>query len=266
MENFKFKKAFGQNFLQDHHIIERIVSETDIQENSLAIEVGPGSGALTKELSKYAQDVLAYEIDTRLEDILDENLRDCHNVHIIFDDFLKRNLKDDIKGFTYNNLYVVANIPYYITTPILTKIIESKMSFKKVTIMIQKEVGDRFTAQVGTRDYSSITVFLNYYFDIKKLFIVSRNAFMPKPNVDSVVISLNAKANKSEVLDENAFFKLIRDAFHFKRKNLRNNLKNYDLDIVQDVLSKHNKDLTCRAEELDLNIFVELSNALTKKN
>ena len=266
MENFKFKKAFGQNFLQDHHIIERIVSETDIKENSLVIEVGPGSGVLTKELSKYAKDVLTYEIDIRLEDILDENLKDCHNVHVIFDDFLKRNLKEDIKDFSYDNLYVVANIPYYITTPILTKIIESKIPFKKVTIMIQKEVGERFTANVGTREYGSITVFLNYYFDIKKLFIVNRNAFMPKPNVDSVVISLNAKENKNKVLDEEVFFKLIRDAFHFKRKNLRNNLKNYDLVIVQNVLSKYNKDLTSRAEELGLNIFVDMSNALTKKN
>ena len=264
MENFKYKKAFGQNFLQDNNIIERIVSETSIVEKSVGSEVGPGSGVLTHELSKYAKDVLAYEIDTRLEEVLDENLKDCHNVHIIFDDFLKRNLKEDIKNYIYENLYVVANIPYYITTPILKKIIDSKIPFKKVTIMIQKEVGDRFTAKVGTREYGSITVFLNYNFDIKKLFIVSRNSFVPKPNVDSVVISLCAKEKKANVLDEEIFFKLIRDAFHFKRKNLHNNLKNYDLEIVNKVLSKYHKDLTNRAEELELDIFVDLANALSQ--
>lgn len=262
MEDFKFKKAYGQNFINDKNIIENIVKQTDIQQNSLVIEIGPGSGVLTCELSKYAKDVLAYEIDTRLEDILDENLRECHNVSIIFDDFLKRDINMDIKDYNYQNIYVVANIPYYITTPILKKLIDSKIPFKKISLMIQKEVGDRFTASVKTRDYGSITVFLNYYYDVKKMFEVSRNSFFPKPNVDSVVISLCEKKVKYDVKDENLFLKLIRDSFHFKRKNLRNNLKGYDLNKIEMVLKKYNKDLTCRAEELSIEEFIDISNYL----
>lgn len=264
MENFKFKKVYGQNFINDYNIIANIVKGTDILPNSLVIEIGPGSGILTKELSRNAKSVLAYEIDTRLENILDDNLKDCHNVDIIFDDFLKRNIKEDIKEYNYDNIYVVANIPYYITTPILKKLIDSKIEFKKITIMIQKEVGERFTAEVKTRDYGSITVFLNYYYDIKKLFDVSRNCFVPKPNVDSVVIVLSAKEKKYLVDNEEMFFDIIRDAFRFKRKNLRNNLKNYNLDKIDEVLHKYNKDLTARAEELPIEIFVDIANELNK--
>lgn len=264
MEDFKFKKAYGQNFINDNHIIENIVKQTKIEYNSLTIEIGPGAGALTKELSKYSKNVLAYEIDTRLEEILDENLADCQNVQIIFDDFLKRDLKNDIKDYQYDNLYVVANIPYYITTPIIKKIIDSKIPFKKITLMVQKEVGERFTAKAKTREYGSISVFLNYYFDIEKLFLVSRNSFTPKPNVDSVVIALCAKNNKLHVDNEMLFFKLIKDAFHFKRKNLRNNLKNYNLVQIEEVLKKYCMDLTNRAEELPLEIFVDLANSLNK--
>ena len=153
MDDFKFKKAYGQNFINDHNIIENIVKSANIKENSLVIEIGPGAGVLTKELSTIAQNVLCYEIDTRLEDILDENLKDCHNIDIIFDDFLLRDIKSDIKNYTYDNIYVVANIPYYITTPIIIKLINSKIDFNSITVMIQKEVGDRFTASIGTKDY-----------------------------------------------------------------------------------------------------------------
>ena len=265
MEKFKFKKAYGQNFLQDENIINNIVEKTNIKNNSLVIEVGPGSGVLTRKLSAISKNVLSYEVDTRLEEILDENLKDCHNVEIIYDDFLKRDIQDDIKDYEYENLYVVANIPYYITTPIIMKFIDSKLSFNTITIMIQKEVGERFSAKVGTRDYGSITVFLNYYFDIEKLFLVSRNAFIPKPNVDSVVIALHQKKEILKVNNEDLFFKLIRDSFRFKRKNLKNNLKNYDLKIIESVLSKYNKDLTCRAEELSYDVFVSLANELDSK-
>lgn len=265
MENFKFKKSFGQNFLNDSHILENIIKESHIKENSLVIEIGPGSGALTKYLSKAASQVLAYEIDNRLEDILDDNLIDIHNVDIIFDDFLNRNIKEDIEKYQYDNVYVVANIPYYITTPIIIKLIESKINFTSITLMMQKEVGDRFTASVGSRDYSSITVFLNYYFDVKKLFLVSRNSFTPKPNVDSVVISLIGKKEKYHVVDEELFFKVVRDAFQFKRKNLRNNLKKYDLDKISNVLSQYHYDLTVRAEKLSVDIFIEIANSLAKK-
>lgn len=264
MENFRFKKSFGQNFLQDNNIIRSIVEKTKIKDNSLVIEVGPGSGALTKELAKVAKNVLCYEIDTRLEETLDENLREYDNISIIYDDFLNRDIKDDIKAFNYDYIYFVANIPYYITTPIIEKIIASKIDFNGVSVMVQKEVADRFSAHVKTRDYSSITVFLNYYFDINKLLFVSRNAFIPKPNVDSEVISLSKKENRRIVNNEEAFFKLVRDSFRFKRKNIRNNLKNYDLGKIEEVLKKYNKDLTARAEELELNVFIDLANELFK--
>lgn len=265
MENFKFKKSFGQNFLQDKNIVENIVNKTNILPNSLVIEVGPGSGALTKELAKVASHVLSYEIDTRLEDVLDENLKDYHNVNIIYDDFLVRDIYNDIKAFQYDNIYFVANIPYYITTPIIQRLIESKINFKAITVMIQKEVANRFSAHPKTKDYSSITVFLNYYYDIEKLMFVSRNAFIPKPNVDSVVIALREKENKYHVLNEELFFKLIRDSFKFKRKNIRNNLKNYDLTIIEEVLKKHGFDLTSRAEEMPLDVFVSMANALASR-
>ena len=262
MEDFRFKKSFGQNFLNDKSILEKIVKAADIKENSLTIEIGPGSGNLTKEIAKVSKNVLCYEIDNRLEDILDEKLKDYNNINIIFDDFLKRDLSLDIKNYNYDNIYVVANIPYYITTPIITKLIESKIDFKSITLMIQKEVGDRFTANVGSRDYSSITVFLNYYFNVKKLFTVSRYSFTPKPNVDSIVISLIKKTDKISVNNEELFFKLVRDAFQFKRKNLKNNLKKYNLEIINNILKKYNLDLTVRAEKLSLKIFIYISNNL----
>lgn len=264
MENFKFKKSFGQNFLQDNNIIHNIVDKTKIKDNSLIIEVGPGSGSLTRELAKVAKNVLSYEIDTRLEEILDENLKEYHNIEIIYDDFLNRDIKDDISKYSYDNLYFIANIPYYITTPILEKLVESKVSFETITMMVQKEVADRFSAKVKTKNYSSITVFLNYFFDIEKLMFVSRNAFIPKPNVDSEVIALRKKKITVKANNEEFFFKLIRDSFKYKRKNIRNNLKNYDLKIVEDVLKKYDKDLTSRAEELELNIFIDLANSLDK--
>lgn len=262
MENFKFKKSFGQNFLQDKNIIRSIVEKTKIKENSLVIEVGPGSGALTTELAKVAKQVLSYEIDTRLEEILDENLREYSNVEIIYDDFLNRDIKNDIKDYSYDNIYFVANIPYYITTPILEKLVESKIDFDSITMMVQKEVADRFSAHIKSKSYSSITVFLNYYFDIEKLIYVSRNAFIPKPNVDSEVIALRRKKVLQKANNEELFFKIVRDSFRFKRKNIRNNLKNYNLEIVSEVLKKYNKDLTSRAEELDLPVFIDLANSL----
>lgn len=156
----------------------------------------------------------------------------------------------------------MANIPYYITTPILEKLIESKINFKVITMMVQKEVADRFSAHVKTRNYSSITVFLNYYFEIEKILYVSRNSFTPKPNVDSEVIALRRKKELKKANNEELFFKLVRDSFKYKRKNIRNNLKNYDLKTIEQVLKKHNKDLTNRAEELELEVFIDLANSL----
>lgn len=168
----------------------------------------------------------------------------------------------DIKLFKYDKLYVVANLPYYITTPIIEKIINSKIDADTLVFMVQKEVGDRFSAKVGTKEYSSLSVYLNYYYDIKKEFIVKRNSFLPRPNVDSIVVSFKKKDKMLEVYDEDLFFKLVRDSFKFKRKNIRNNLKEYNLEVIEKVLNKYNYDLNVRAEALSINIFVDIANNL----
>lgn len=261
-KDFNFKKKFGQNFLKDDSIPKKIVEHANILEDSLVIEIGPGAGALTKILGRKAKQVLCYEIDESLEDILDYELVDYDNVDIIFDDFLSRNVKKDIEKYNYSHLYVVANLPYYITTPIVTKIVEEGIDVDRIVIMIQKEVADRFAAKPKTKDYGSITVFLNYYFNIKKEFLVSRNCFVPKPNVDSIVISLTRKEVLLPLKNQELFFKLVRDSFHFKRKTLRNNLKGYDLEKIEVVLKQYNLDLSVRAEELPLEVFAEISNNL----
>lgn len=260
--NFEFKKKFGQNFLTNDTIPNKIVSSSNIKEDSLVIEIGPGAGALTKILATKAKQVLAYEIDTSLEDILAENLLGYNNVEIIFDDFLNRDVSQDIKKYDYKYLYVIANLPYYITTPIITKFIYEEIDVERIVIMVQKEVGERFSAKPKTKDYGSITVFLNYYFDIKKLFNVSRNCFMPKPNVDSVIIALDKKYKKENLNNKELFFRLVRDSFQFKRKTLRNNLKKYDLQKIEEVLLKYNFTLNTRAEELPIEVFIDISNNL----
>ena len=264
MEDFKFKKSFGQNFINDKNIINKIIDCSNIKDNSLVIEIGPGSGNLTRELSRIATNVLAYEIDDRLEDILDENLVGCENVSIIFQDFLQCDINNDIKDYNYEHLYLTANIPYYITTPIIEKIIKSKLNFENITLMMQKEVGERFSAKPGNKSYGSITVFLNYYFDIKKQFEVSRNLFTPRPNVDSVVITLTMKDSR-RANNEELFFKVVRSAFQYKRKNIKNNLKNYDLKVIEEVLKRYNYDLTVRAEQLKLEVFIDIADELDKR-
>jgi len=261
MIDHKFKKKFGQNFLQDNNIIRKIVDTANIEENSLIIEIGPGSGALTSILTTKGL-TISYEIDKELEPLLTEKFGNNDNSVIIYDDFLSRDVKKDLEKYKYNKLYVVANLPYYITTPIIEKLINEKLDLEKMVLMVQKEVGDRFTSAPKTKDYSSITVFLNYFFDIKKEFIVSKNAFYPRPNVDSMIISLNKKNNKELAKDEDKFFKLIRDSFQYKRKTLKNNLKDYNWDIICDYLLKNNYSETVRAEEISLHDYIEMSNLL----
>ena len=260
----KAKKKYGQNFLNDDSIPRKIVEAANILDDTLVIEIGPGAGALTKFLATRAKQVLAYEIDDSLEEILDTNLIGLDNVCVIYDDFLKRDILKDLSNYSYSHLYVVANLPYYITTPIITGLVESGLDIEKIVVMIQKEVADRYAARVGTREYGSITVFLNYYYDIKKEFLVSRNCFVPKPNVDSIIISLNRKKNLLPLNNEKLFFELVRDSFRFKRKTLRNNLKGYNLVKIEEVLSKYHLDLSVRAEQLPLDVFVDISNNLDK--
>lgn len=258
--NHKFKKKFGQNFLTDNNIIINTVSSVELQEDDLVIEIGPGSGMLTKEILRKCR-VLAYEIDTDLVDKL-TSIPNSEKLTIIWDDFLKRDVNNDIEKIKYNKLYIIANLPYYITTPIVTKVIESDLPVEKMVIMVQKEVGDRFSSKPGNKEYGSITVFLNYYFNIKKLFDVSRNCFYPKPNVDSVILMLERKIDSHNVKNKKKLFKLIKDSFSFKRKTIKNNLNGYDLEKIEKVLSNNGYSLSSRAEELPLEVFINIANEI----
>ena len=254
---FDYNKSLGQNFLKDNNIINKISDSINPSNNDLIIEIGPGAGALTKELVKKGSDVICFEIDKRLESVLNEI--DTNNLKVIFEDFLKVDLKKYIDK-KYERLFFVGNLPYYITTAIINKIVEETNPYE-ITIMIQKEVALRFMANPHTRDYSSISVFLQYNFDIEKVCSVSKNCFEPIPKVDSMVIKLK-RNKKYKSTNEELLYKLIKDSFKQKRKNLKNNLGNYDLNKIESLLKERNKTLSCRAEELSVEDFVYLSNNL----
>lgn len=263
-KDFYFKKKFGQNFLNDDNVLNKIITSSDIKDDTLVLEIGVGSGNLTKKLAVVAKNVIGYEIDDKLKPIIQSEFSRYDNVEIIFDDFLNRSISGDISEYNCEHQMVVANLPYYITTPIITKLIEEKLNIDKMVIMVQKEVADRLSAKPDSKEYNSLTVFINYYFAVKKLFDVSRNCFVPRPNVDSSIVELKRKTNNIDVKNESLFFKLVRDSFQFKRKNLRNNLKAYDLLKIAEVLSRYNLDLTVRAEHLTLEQFADIANNLDK--
>ena len=252
--------------MNDKNVINKIVESAGIDKDTLLIEVGPGGGAITELMVPKAKQSLLYEADSRLEGHLNELLKNNNNYKIIIGDFLMADLKFDLNEYSYNKLYVVANLPYYITTPIIMKFVEECIMPDKFVIMVQKEVAYRLSANIGSKDYGSLTVFLNYYYDIKKLFDVSRNCFTPKPNVDSAIVEMKLKENRLEVLDMNLFNKLVRDSFSHKRKTIRNNLKGYNLDIVEKILKGYGFDLSVRAENLELEVFVEMANELARNS
>ena len=258
MRSFDYKKSLGQNFLKDKNIINKISESIKPTEEDLIVEIGPGAGALTNELVKKNCDVICFEIDTRLKEMLEAI--DYPRLKIVFNDFLKVNLKEYIDETKYKHIYFVGNLPYYITTAIINKIIDESNPHE-ITVMVQKEVGDRFMSKPNSRDYGSLSVFLQYNFDVTRVVNVNKRCFEPVPKVDSVVVKLS-KNKKWEANNEEKFYKLVKDSFKQKRKNLRNNLRNYDLTKVEDVLKKHNKDLTARAESLSIEQFVEISNNL----
>ncbi len=253
---FDYKKSLGQNFLKDKNIIKKIADSINPTEEDLIIEIGPGAGALTKELVKKKSEVICFEIDTRLKEILEEI--NSEKLTIIFKDFLSIKINEYIDQNKYKNLYFVGNLPYYITTAIINKIVKESNPYE-ITIMVQKEVADRFSAKPGTKDYSSISIFLQYNFDIERVCNVSKTCFEPVPKVDSSVIKFK-RNKKISANDEEKFYKLIKDSFTQKRKNLRNNLKGYDLNKIQAILKKYDKDLTARAEQLSIEEFVDISN------
>ena len=211
--NFDFRKSLGQNFLIDDNIVDNIANAIDYKENNMVIEIGPGSGNLTKKLLKKADFVLLYEIDTRLKKILSRELLEFNNYDIIWDDFLYRDVKEDLKKYNYKNIYIVANLPYYITTPIVSKFVMETIPANEIVIMIQKEVAERLSAPVGTKEYGQITVLLNYHFNIEKIIDVDRKAFYPTPNVDSAVIKMIRKDNLEDLTSFEHFDKFIYKMF-----------------------------------------------------
>lgn len=262
MDKFKHKKSLGQNFLKDDNVLNKIVNTISLQPEDLVIEIGPGQGALTKKLVQKNVNLVCYEVDERTKPYLDKL---CNSkTKIIFNDFMKADIKEDIGNIKYNNLYIIANLPYYITTPIIKKIILDKLPVKSMILMMQKEVAERFSSNINSKEYGSITLYLNYYFKINKLFDVSRNSFDPIPNVDSSVVEFDVKTNKVLVENEELFFNIINDAFRQKRKNLKNNLKNYDLEKIATVLKNHGLNLQNRAENLSINVFADIANSLNE--
>lgn len=257
MSSFNFKKKFGQNFLNNKAIISNIVHSIEPTENDLIIEIGPGGGALTSLLKNFNCNVLCYEIDTEVSKYL--SLLESDKLKVIYDDFLKRDVIEDIKNIDYDKLYIIGNLPYYITTPIVTKIIETNLDVQEMVFMVQKEVADRFSASVKTKEYGSISVFLNYFYEVKRLFIVGKNNFYPVPGVDSAVIKFSKRENKLPV-DFDKFNKLVKSSFQFKRKNLRNNLGNYDREKINSILNEHGLSLDNRAEDLSYEVFVDIAN------
>lgn len=258
MQKLNAKKSLGQNFLKDENILNKI-ADSIVTQNDLIIEIGPGMGALTKKLINKDSYVLAYEIDERTKEYLLPLEND--KTKIIYKDFLKTDIKEDIKNINYNNIYIIANIPYYITTPIIEHIIAQNIGVKAMTLLVQKEVAERFCAHPKSKDYGAITVYLNYFFNIEKLFNVKNTCFSPIPNVDSAVVKF-IKKEQNYLLDNKKFFNLITECFSQKRKTLKNNLKKYDWNKIKDVLDKHNILETCRAEELEIDIFIEIYKVL----
>ena len=227
---FTFKKSFGQNFLTDTNILQKIVDTAEIDKQVNVIEIGPGIGALTEFLAESAAEVMAFEIDDRLVPILADTLRDFDNVTVVNQDILKVDLAQYIAEFKNPDLpiKVVANLPYYITTPILMHLIESGIPFSEFVVMMQREVADRISAQPNTKAYGSLSIAVQYYMTAKVAFIVPRTVFVPAPNVDSAILKMVRRDQPAvEVQDEKFFFKVSKASFVHRRKTLWNNLTSH---------------------------------------
>jgi len=264
---FSFSKGLGQNFLINPDICPKIAEMGNAAPGNGILEIGTGFGTLTAELAKRADKVVAIEIDTRLLPILDETLCDFNNVKIINDDVMKCDIKKIITDeFAGMDVSVCANLPYYITSPIIMMLLENNLPIKSITVMVQKEAAQRLCAKVGSRESGAITVAVNYYADVKKLFSVSRGSFMPAPNVDSAVIRIDLKdAGKLDKETEDAFFKIVKYAFAQRRKTLLNSLSakmNIDKDKLVTILESININPSVRVEQLDINQLKSLAVSL----
>lgn len=268
---FTFKKSFGQNFLTDTNILQKIVDTAEIDKKVNVIEIGPGIGALTEFLAESAAEVMAFEIDDRLVPILADTLRDFDNVTVVNQDILKVDLAQYIAEFKNPDLpiKVVANLPYYITTPILMYLIESGIPFSEFVVMMQKEVADRISAQPNTKAYGSLSIAVQYYMTAKVAFIVPRTVFVPAPNVDSAILKMVRRDQPAvEVQDEKFFFKVSKASFVHRRKTLWNNLTSYfgkseeTKGKLTAALERANLSPSVRGEALSLEEFARLADAL----
>lgn len=257
---FSFSKNFGQNFLTDRNILEKIVEVSDVDKEYGVIEIGPGFGVLTKFLLEKAGKVVSIEIDTRLKEVLDYTLSEYDNFEFVQSDALKIDLKKLIEEkFIQKKIVVVANLPYYVTTPIITKLLESDLDLESITIMVQKEVAQRLVADENSKDNSSISMFVKYYADANIAFNVSRNVFVPAPNVDSAVVNMKLKKERFEY--EKTMFRLIKNGFENRRKTILNSFckSGIEKEKIIKVLEKLNIDTRTRAEKLSLEDFKNIA-------
>lgn len=268
---FTFKKSFGQNFLTDTNILQKIVDTAEIDKHVNVIEIGPGIGALTEFLAENAAEVMAFEIDERLMPILADTLQEFENVKIINEDILKSDLQARIKEFSNPELpiKVVANLPYYITTPILMHLIESRIPFSEFVVMMQREVADRISAQPNSKSYGSLSIAVQYYMTAKVAFIVPRTVFVPAPNVDSAILKMVRRDQPAVgVKDEAFFFKVSKASFTHRRKTLWNNLTSYfgkSNEVktkLESALDNAELSPSVRGETLDLQEFARLADSL----
>lgn len=266
--NFTFKKSLGQNFLVDVNILKNIVHHAEINSHSGVIEIGPGIGALTEQLAIYANKVIAFEIDQRLLPILSTELADYKNIKIFNQDILKTDLVSEIKAQfdPHQDIHVVANLPYYITTPIIMKLLSEKLPITSLTIMLQKEVAERMKADPNSKSYGSLSIAVQYYTKVEIVMNVPKSVFLPQPNVDSSVLKLEIRDNPPvTVYDEDMFFSIVRACFVHRRKTIRNNLRsyfknNYNKLTIEHMLQQAEIDGTRRGESLSMSEFAHLAN------
>ncbi|PUB09739.1 16S rRNA (adenine(1518)-N(6)/adenine(1519)-N(6))-dimethyltransferase RsmA [Paenisporosarcina sp. OV554] len=268
---FSFKKSLGQNFLIDPNVLHNIVSHADLTNESAAIEIGPGIGALTEHLARKAGHVVAFEIDQRLLPVLEDTLSPYDNVEIIHSDILKVNVSEMMreKLADYKDVMVVANLPYYVTTPILIKLLMEKLPIRGMIVMMQKEVADRITAKPSTKAYGSLSIAIQYYMKAEIAMTVPKSVFIPQPNVDSAVIKLTRyETAPVSVLDEDFLFFVSRSSFAQRRKTIINNLQSQlphgkeKKELILAALAEANIDPTRRGETLSIQEFGNLSNLL----
>lgn len=257
----KAKKSLGQNFLNDSNILDKISNSTCATKGDLIIEIGPGTGNLTRKLLNTGADVIAFELDERMHECLDDLV--CDNFELIFEDFLKVDINKFVNKSKYNKTFVIANIPYYISTPIIKKIINYRDCFDEVVLLVQKEYAQRICAKCGSHDYDSLTVFVNYFCETSILLDVGRKCFSPAPNVDSAVIKL--KPIIRNFFDVNGLMDFIDDCFKQKRKTLKNNIGMYGWDKIETFLNNIGFSSNVRAEQLSIDQFIELYNVIKNK-